>query len=428
MDSNTQNDIRYSIVATTQSATGDGTLIDSYADLNDGEVALVDERSYTIENGSPDMDTEDYVRFIKRDGTKLIPYPWFKVGKILSVNAETYSAPSEQITYVGYNGTTGNIDAENDTSYSGRIRFIDGFTPGGHEQEILFDYDSDSSGIASEIAIGLTNSIRKNENMFVEDAIDVTAVMDEAHGDNATGGFGSAVTLVEGTKTFTASGGTYTTDGGTSTALSAGDFVRFAASATATATTTDSVYRIENVNGTTVTLDRPVAEPGGTYGAVQTDVYSAAVGQAANWGVKITGVPRDVDPAYAPYFKNRFLLSLSNFGTTPVTKTDADEGAGYGAAVAEEEYTSQFNLGNIQKNDSRRWKDISSATETAGYDTISIGVENDKNDTSIAPSGVQKTEFYLAFERSGDYGTLGTGASHMAANFDTLDDFSVSFS
>lgn len=426
MDSNTQNDIRYSIVATTQSATGDGTLIDSYADLNDGEVALVDERGFTIEDGNPDMDTEDYVRFIKRDGTKLIPYPWFKVGKILSVNAEEYDAPSEQITYIGYNGTTGNIDAENDTSYTGRIRFIDSFTCGGHEQGILFDYDSDSSGIASEIAIGLTNSIRKNESMFPEDAIDVTAVMDEAHG--ATGGFASAVTLVQGVKTFTATGGTYTTDGGTSTALSAGDFVRFAASATATASVTDSVYRIENVNGTTVTLDRPVAEPGGTYGATQTDVYSSAVGQAADWGVKITGVARDVDPAYAPYFKNRFLLSLSNFGTTPISTTDADEGAGYGAAVAEEEYTSQFNLGNIQKNDSRRWKDISSATETAGYDTISISVENDKNDTSIAPSGVQKTEFYLAFERSGDYGTLGTGASYMAANFDTLDDFSVSFS
>ena len=46
---------------------------------------------------------------------------WFKPEQILTKKEQLYSAPVEQVSYVGYNGTSGNLDANANTEYVLRV-------------------------------------------------------------------------------------------------------------------------------------------------------------------------------------------------------------------------------------------------------------------------------------------------------------------
>ncbi len=429
MSTETQGrDVLYTIVSTDASnVTDDGTLVETYLDLNDGEVALLDEENNVCQTGHTDLDDTEQIRFVKRQGDKLIKYPWFYPTHIKSINTAEYDAPSEQIFDIGYNGSAGSLEAIDSNQYSGQIHF-QGRAPANHEDKLLFDYDSDDSADPSEVAIGLVKSLYKNSISMPEKRIHVGAIMDEdAETAAGTGGFSTAVSIEHGLKTFdSGTGASYTTTGGTAASLDVGMFVRFADATGATLDTESEVYRIEGLNGQIVTLDRPIASESGDYDASVSDVFTNATAAAAEWGVRITGLPvPGVNPKSKRYYKNRFKVVLSQFGDTTRTHSqDADGGIGYGESVRDYEHSSQFNLGN-QEIGNANWESLVSASPTSSYDLINIQVETESNDSVIQRSGRQMCEYQLAFERG--TAAIGTAASYMAENFDTLNNFSVSF-
>ena len=63
----------------------------------------------------------DY-RIVMKSSNGTVTYsPWFKPEQILTKKTQAYSAPVEQVSYVGYNGTSGNLDANANTEYVLRV-------------------------------------------------------------------------------------------------------------------------------------------------------------------------------------------------------------------------------------------------------------------------------------------------------------------
>lgn len=224
--------------------------------------------------------------------------------------AGTNLAATEQQDSIGYNGTSGSIEAINNNLYLVSIYVQEYLTSSTDGRKIKhFQYHSDATATQAEIAIGLTGSAINNWSKEAEQYIVFKALCDNA---------GAATT---GTGTYSITRGSKTLLAGTAidAVLSVGDFIRLDESAGGAPAVTDAVYRIESMDTTTetATLDRAyqsaslsaVAEANGVF-------ITAALGAAGDWGVDLLGQPLDFIVGKLFYKKTRWESSLKNFGTT----------------------------------------------------------------------------------------------------------------
>lgn len=291
--------------------------------------------------------TSDPVRFVYRsaDGS-LIATPFFKKATA-KYKAHDYSAPVEQVSYIGYVGSgTESITVANNTDYLVRV-LLKGITA-QYGDKLMYKfgaYRSSASATQREIALGIASNLTTNfkrEKLQNGDQLVKFEVLSSGTSIATSGG---TISVVNGDTTInmlsTGADGGYYNAGGAMIAI--GDYIRLGH---ATATTTP-VYKVINVTGggastAVVTLDRPFeGTTNATLAAASAGVMSAANAAAAlYWGIACTGIDRSKFKAGVfNYEKVRFELQLQEFGSTIVTNsTTPSEGIGYYKEIQELEW------------------------------------------------------------------------------------------
>lgn len=311
--------------------------------LSDGEIAVTDV-SGTILNSTTVVGKDKIVLVQSQGSTK----PPIKSDIIEKIKVTAYKGSAgnkavEQVTYIGYDGTTSTlkIDPLNSNQYIGRILMQgEQNTFGNRDMYKQFDYTSDASATQAEIAEGIQLSLIANFDAARTKMPDRYAKFEVVNAATFT-----ASTSATGTATYTYGSNVITTSGTTpATDFPAGSFVRIGTSATST--TTLPVYEVASVSnsGQTITLTVPYQGASGTGATTAFAFATVTTASAANFGVKLTGIAKSYKPGIFRYYKNRFKVLLINneWGVTSVTyTTGASEGTGTSESIQDLEWLLQ---------------------------------------------------------------------------------------
>lgn len=359
--------------------------IKTYSDIsNDGQIALVNGANTVISPASIVVAGNTYydkeVRFVVRNGTELVFSPWFQGKDVANAASATGLADTQQVTYVGYNGSAYSLDAFDQNEYILNIEIKDeDVATGVYPYMKHAAYYSDTTATQAEVALGLVSSAianfaRESQSKIQFDAI-CNAAVTAANGTKT----GQEVTVVKGSKVLTfETDVTYTAGGGST--LVVGDFVRIGTVGGGTALTSP-VYKVTAISTVYVTLDRAVTNASGTYddagGTSDIEIIPAATGVAANWGIKMTGIARtNFVPGEQKHYLTTFLVTLARgFQSTVVTyTTKAAYGRGTYQKVAEDEYLAQGFSGKKVYVGVPQFKSRSAASAANLYDTVTFNI------------------------------------------------------
>jgi hypothetical protein len=202
-------------------------------------------------------------------------------------------------------------------------------------------YQSSINDVQADIAQGLVESAHANFSRDVKNTagdpyVVVSALCNDAGA--ALGAAGDTVVGVKGSKNVV-----ITDVSTTSVAIAVGDYVRVG---TATSAKVYKVVASTKASGATgtVTLNVPLQDTLNLVGNTS-EYITAALGAAADWGVKVEGKPTNFDLIKSRYAKIRFELQPNaSFGGTVVTKSvRAFEGTGtYEAIASLEDFLNTF--------------------------------------------------------------------------------------
>jgi len=312
-------------------------------------------------------------------------------------NLKEYDAATEQIDFIGYNGTSGAI--EDLATYAGDLYVLNlifqQFMSGTDAERIKkATYQSSINDDQSDVAIGLAQSFERNFSREVKNAAGVPPIVANTICNNA----GAASTAASGTITFTKGSRLVATSGATpATDYPVGSFIRFGTAVTA------FVYKVVGVSNAdqSITLDRPYQGVDGTLTVTNHEFITAALGAAADWGLRINANVLDFNRVKSKYSKVRFeLIPNESFGSTPVTKSvRAYEGSGTFQQVAGQEdflnsFTGeQYRMGEPYLFDYPSDWLATAAVAGGGYDLISI---NHSNVQTLFSNEVSLKELVLA--------------------------------
>jgi len=253
-----------------------------------------------------------------------------------TISRSKFKAATEQITYIGYNGTTGAIDA--DTASTSYVITLVMTNPNEKDRSqptrVYGQYTTAATGATHAYSTEqLVGSLTKNFSVKKSDKVKIEMVISDAASNTAFGGGSNAtgnVTFTKGSKTATM---TDTTD------LSANDWFRVSASATEALT--DAAYKIASVDSaTTITLSTEYA---GETETIDDDFIHLVGATPGDMGIRLTGIAREFDvTSNRNYYKTRFVVSASEaFLSTGVTTSQkAFEGVGTPNQVAMDYYES----------------------------------------------------------------------------------------
>ena len=378
-------------VGAVSTANATGTAITAYTELKDGEIVIVNPHNVVI--GATEILTDALVakygfKFIVRKGTFLDHSDLIKIDNIRSCDAIADSAAAVQVSYIGYNGTSGAIVDNDNVPYVPRF-IMHWQDRAGQGQQMILDgvFKSGASAKASDITIGLLQSL---DNMLSRQNYTESIVVNAICNAAVTAGncFDNNATVVHGTKVFAVAANLQY--GGNTLAI--GDYVRLQGPAASATALTDSVYEVTAINTLNVTVDRPIKEASGAYAAGddELEVIPAATGDAANWGIKCTGQARQFTVGKWRYSVVKFEIGLNDaFGATTVTYTTAsDMGVGTSYQVGQLEWELKGNVGLVYAADhlhpTRDFTLVTSHTAaTAMYDQIAISWFDDKSTNAV---------------------------------------------
>jgi hypothetical protein len=278
-----------------------------------------------------------------------------------------YFAPAEQVTFIGYNGTSGDFPFLNSTSYGIYLRFEqeDQCSGGNLSFPITFagQYETDASATNREAAFAATNSLFSS---FTRVKSDITKSQPSPiRIELITNGTPTGV-VPTATVTFNSKEVTLSAAVGT---LAVGD--------TLTLGGTDT-YEVAANSGTALKLTTPYR------GANASAVAIAEIATATAFGMKLTAIKEDFDPVmFDNYQKVHFKVILQS-GGDPVTVTETTTlpkwGIGSYEMVALEEYRSmlsqyQGTLATFIPNQAP----TTFANPTSKYSIVDIKWENEVN-------------------------------------------------
>jgi hypothetical protein len=263
-----------------------------------------------------------------------------------------YAAPTQRVRVIGFNGTTGAIDEQNNANYVAHIFWYDNSKVFGYGKPVKFAaYYSSASATQVEIAAGLTANFNKNAKAESPRILKAEVLINSA-GVATSGGTAS---VVNGSKYMTiaeSAGGAadaakYNADAAT---LVAGDYIRLAGTGLA-----DPCYKIVSITGggtalATITLDTPYqGTTSATLAAASMEAITAALAAAADCGVKVTALATtgEFEPGLVHYDVTEFEIELhSDFGSTNLSSlANPFPGSGTYWEVAENEWFLKGNRG-----------------------------------------------------------------------------------
>tara|TARA_R110001592_G_scaffold354559_1_gene654279 strand:- start:1083 stop:2414 length:1332 start_codon:yes stop_codon:yes gene_type:complete len=327
--------------STTANLPAVGTVV-TPANTPAGSVVIVDMGMRRIGATTPTgggYDKVDRYRIVqsKGAGKQLMISPEItKASATLSTSRHT--AAVQQVSVVGYNGTTGALPIANSTDFFIKIRKNDNDAANRSQPMSLFAGPVKTSATATQIE--LANALVKNGIANFRDEPANNYLTFSALSSNAGAAVtGTAVNLVwtKGSREVTSAAVNKTI-----TNVVAGTFVKVAAA------TTTSVYKVKSfVQGSAttkaiITLDYAFQEESVTVARATNMMITKALAEAAGAtaGVRMTGVQANFDVnAFRDYYVNRFSVAFSDVSTL-VTTTGARTGSGMFQQVAMDEYMS----------------------------------------------------------------------------------------
>ena len=382
-----------------------GSAITDYSDLADGEVAVVNSHNIVLSASTvltDDLVAQFGIRVVQRSGSELIYSDFIKQNNIVGYKGQTDDAGQEQITYIGYDGSSGSINAANSKLYVVRISLEEMDVTGQGQAMILnAPYKSDASATQLEVATGVAKALANALNRQTVKPIKAELIANVAYA--ATQAFANTCTVVKGGEHVTCA---TSTDYNTNVDLAVGDYVRFSgAPSTTGCLVSDGIYKvIELTSATQFKVDRPVEVASQTFTAalVGATVLPAADMASANLGIKLTGIERSfILPKYR-YSKVRFhvgLDSATSFANTAVNYSqNAKLGYGTYEQIAQLEWDLLGNEGNPYRGDFLFSAARSDAESTAAYDTISINYFGDHSTLGIGGTPRRNKQLVIAFE------------------------------
>jgi len=311
----------------TMTAGLEGTVVDQYTDLLDGEVVMTDPKNVVLD--ATDFTTIPFTafKFITRVGTKLVHSDVLEYGKIKTYLVGLQAAETQQLDYVGYNGVSGALDTLASNIYTIRLNILDLNIAGFMQQKIKEGFYKSNAVAASytqqAVALGLVTSLIANYSRETEQDI----VFERINGGAQADALATAtVSVTKGSKYIVASEDL--------TALvTAGTILRFGATGAGVA----PCYVVTGHDGGAAaariyTLD--VAWQGATNAAFAAASFESVTEGA--WGVKIQGVDRQFKAGFywsKPIFWET-QIDMGDAAVATVTSTAMYPGVGTGQQVA----------------------------------------------------------------------------------------------
>lgn len=252
--------------------------------------------------------------------------------KVTKATRLVYTAATEQVDYIGYNGVSGSIEVNANELYYIQLYLEDYITSSNDGRYIKHgQFNSNSTSVEADIANGLRLSLINNFSREPKQLIKFEVV--NAHAGTANGTAADTVAGTLGSKVVTITDGS-----GASLAYSVGDYFRAGTAVTSPVYKVVASTKVANTTGT-ITLDVPLQAAVALAGDTSEQITSAQA-LANSFGLKLTGVAQPWVLERKFYRKVRWTANLSEdaFGATVVTKSvGASEGSGEGEQVAEME-------------------------------------------------------------------------------------------
>lgn len=365
-----QNHVQQLFIGGTADKTASGTL----SDANAGEICILSPSGQILTEATA-AGVSAFKVGLNRGTEPDLVSDIIETAKVKSFGLKTYTAATEQIDYIGFNGTSGSIEANNNELYYVRLYLEDLHNRSSSDgRRIKFGaYNSTASATQEAIARGITDSLIRNMSREAERQIKFERICDVAGSANT--GAGAA------TVTYDSKYVEFATDADAQ--LTVGDFVRLGGTAV-----TDPVYEVVAIDTANdiVTLDIPFQGESGSIAEADTEVIANADALAADWGIKLTGLPLDFKLGKIKYKKSRWETQVDTtegFNQTPITKAQAaSPGTGVVEIVKELEWFTQghegefFRMGEPNIYDARQ--DADSNVAGGGYDLIDVMFVNDE--------------------------------------------------
>lgn len=410
-----QDNVTYVSLADTTAASP-GAVVITPSTLADGAAALVDESNlaYVAQATFDALDDSVKLRVVQNIGGKLVSTARFTKGAIVKAaliggnntyaTVQQYVAAVQQITRIGFNGTTGSLPTTtSETSFYIKIRKNDNDAANRSQPNSLFaQFKTDATGSQEELAFGLVkNGVQNMSTQPVSNNgyLRFEALCDEA---GATDGTATTISIDYGSKTGTLNAG--------ATTFVVGDLLRIGGGAV-----TDPVYKITALAGTTVTLD--IAYQGASGTGIAIEYITAALAAAAEFGVQLRGVASDFSvEALRNYYSNRFTATFSDASTLNTHIQGANDGSGTWQQVAMDEYMSMGNQGENSMIGVPPVPRTASVVTDGQYDAIMITVKEDINGLVTA----EKADANILIYVQDGSGSPSGDAIATALNVDTL--------
>ena len=341
-----------------------------------GGAAMVDEGNIGISTlaAYTALADDTRLRICQNIAGELVFTAAFTKSAITGVSVRQYSAATQQITAIGFNGTAGDLPAIADERFYIKVRKNDNDAANRSQPTSIFSGPVLTvAGTQEELAELLVSSGVMN----MADAPGAGYLKMEMLNSAATGTGSAWGSLGNPTGDATFSKGSKTVSMTDTQDLNVGDYVRLADVA-ATEATTNACYRIAAIpSGTTITLGTKFAGASATIS--EDDLFSVtAASLGGNYGIKVTGIMNDFDVnAFRNYYSNRFTCSFSDAATAVSHLQGAKEGSGVWQEVAMDEYMSMGNQGENQMLSVPPKMRTQSVVVDGAYDAVSIAVSED---------------------------------------------------
>ena len=287
----------------------------------------------------------DKIKIIKDRGADLpLQQVVISLSELAKTSAYSGAIASEQVSYIGYNGTSGTMDATVNNFFLIKLEhtpnaFLYGKRPASYKYGT---FQSGATATALSNSIGLIKSLIQN---FRANRTTDWRVKSELVADG-TGVVLADTDLTSITFTKYSKTAVVTTSGAVS-AFAAGTYIRVGAGAT---TYTNPVVKVVSSGSAAgagtfnVVLD--FVWQGDTTTVVRTNLYTVAT--PGNVGIKITGLKQKYDVnRWRQYDKVRFNTFLEGFDAAVVTTTAAFDGVAVYEQAANDEYISWGDEGQV---------------------------------------------------------------------------------
>jgi hypothetical protein len=278
---------------------------------------------------------------------------------------------SEQVSYIGSNGTTGTITGQtgnlNNNFFIVKLEhtpnsFIYGKRPASYKYGTYQSATGETEvTVAENLVKSLITNFRANRttDWRVRSEVVSSAVI-----NIAPTGF-TNLTLTRYSKAVTLNTGAI--------APAVGATIRIPDPNTGAATVQTAIYKVVAVNGLVLTLNYAYQGPSGVTTAANCRLALTYAASAA--GIKITGIKQKYDVnRWRQYDKVRFGVYLEGFGPSTVAETTAAlDGTGVYEQVANDEYISWGDEGQVFVDQVPPLFREQDAVSTASYTPLTIG-------------------------------------------------------